>query len=237
MLSILKNNQRKFDEENRGMARRKYYSPATYGDYQVTTPIINQYIHGNCIDIGCGDMPYKDIIMDIVSRYDTLDIERHVPEVKFLCDVHNMNIISDNSYDSALCLEVLEHVMNPFQAVSEIYRILKKDGTLILTVPHLSRLHDEPYDYFRYTKYGLQSLLESVGFEILRIVPRGGLFSFIGHQCSTIFLCSLWHIPVLKNIAFIINKWLCVRPCYFFDKILDKSKIIALGYTCVAEKS
>ena len=96
-------------------------------------------------------------------------------------------------------------------------------------------MHDIPHDYFRYTKYGLESLLNQNGFKVLEILPRGGLFSFLGHQFSNIFLSLFWHIPIIKNIVFFINKWFCVKLSYFLDKHIDKNKLFALGYTVVAE--
>ena len=236
MGKLLKRNRQKVNEELRSVEQRKFFSPANYNDYQLTVSAIAAYAHGRLIDIGCGDMAYKDVILDKVTQYDTFDVERRVAEVKFLGDIHNMDTISDSDYDCVLCLEVLEHVRNPFQAVAEVHRILKMGGTLILSVPHLSRLHEEPNDFFRYTKYGLQSLLDDAGFEVLQITPRGGIFSFLGHQLSTIFVCSFWHIPMIKRIVFFVNKWLCVKSCYLLDEVFDRRKIFALGYTCVGQK-
>lgn len=236
MKKLLRKNRLKFNQELRTAEERKYFSPATYSTYQVTTPIILRYAYGKLIDIGCGDMPYKDLLVDKVNQYDTLDIERRAPGVKFVSDIHNINIINDNSYDSAICLEVLEYVRNPFQALAEVKRILKKNGILILSAPHLSRLHEEPNDFFRYTKYGLQSLLEETGFEVLEIIPRAGLFSFLGHQLSTALICLFWHIPIIKHLVFFINKWFCIKPCYLLDRVFDQRKTFALGYTCVARK-
>jgi len=233
---LLKRNRKRLNEEIRGHERRRFFSPAIYSADQLITSAILTHARGRIIDIGCGDMPYKDIIQRKATRYDTLDVERRAPGVKYISDIHDMSVIHDGSYDTVVCFSVLEHVQNPFQAVSEICRILKKGGTLILSVPHLSRLHEEPNDFFRYTKYGLHALLESVGFEVLEIVPTGGLFSFLGHQFSTVFVCSLWHIPVIKRIVFSINKWLCVKPCYWLDRAFDRRKFFALGYLCVAVK-
>lgn len=233
---LLKRNRLRVNKELRNAKQRRFFSPATYGDYQVKVPAILAYACGKLIDIGCGDMPYKELILNKVTQYDTFDIERRVAEVNFVGDIQNMDMISNNSYDSAVCFEVLEHVQNPFQAIAEINRILKKGGMLILSVPHLARLHEEPNDFFRYTKYGLRSLLENAGFEVLEITLQGGIFSFLGHQFSTIFVCLFWHIPIIKKIVFFINKWFCVKPCYLLDKVFDKEKIFALGYICVAQK-
>jgi hypothetical protein len=104
-------------------------------------------------------------------------------------------------------------------------------------VPHLSRLHEEPHDYFRYTKYGLHTLLEKSGFDVLEMHAQGSLFSFLGHQFSTIFVCLFWHVPILKHVIFFMNKWLCVLPCSALDDVIDKKRLFALGYTCIARKA
>jgi SAM-dependent methyltransferase len=181
-------------------------------------------------------MPYKDLFPEQVTQYDTLDVERRVPDVKFTGNVLDMHMIFDRSYDSALCFDVLEHVPDPLKAMLEISRILKPGGTLMLSVPHLSRLHEEPNDFFRFTEFAIQYLLKKAGFTKIEIIPQGGLFSFLGHQWSTIFVCSFWHVPLLKNVVFHLNKWVCVRPCVFLDRILDRKKIFAMAYFAVAKK-
>lgn len=233
---LLKRNRQRIKEELKTVEQRRHFSPAGYSIYDVTRPAILEYTHGKVIDVGCGDMAYKDIILSRVSEYDTMDRIKRFPEVKFEGDVQDMHFIKDETYDTVISTSVLEHVRNPFRAVSEMRRILKKGGTLIISAPMLCRLHEEPYDFFRFTKYGFKSILEDSGFKVIKIMPEAGLFSFIGHQFSTVFVCAFWHIPVIKNIAFFINKWLCVMPCYLLDKIFDKDKSLAYGYTCVAEK-
>ncbi len=114
MKGILKRNRQKVNEELKSSEQRMFFSPAAYCVHQATVSNILRYAHGKLIDIGCGDMPYKDLILDKVSQYDTLDIEKRVAEVKFEGNIQNMDMISDASYDSALCLEVLEHVPNPY---------------------------------------------------------------------------------------------------------------------------
>jgi len=236
MKGLLEKNRIQLNKELPNMERRQFFSPVTHYAYQTTAPAILSYARGKLLDIGCGDMPYKDLIQSKVDEYDTFDTEKRAEGVTFIGDVQNMDMITDASYDSAICLEVLEHVKYPHKALSEICRILKPGGVLILSAPHLSRLHEQPNDFFRYTKYGLSSLLEEVNFDVVEITPRGGIFSFLGHQSSTGFVCLFWNIPVVKWLVFFLNKWLCVKVCYFLDKIFDKKKILASGYTCVAKK-
>ena len=173
--------------------------------------------------------PMRTSTTDSTSRDEVLTL-------KYMGDVQNLHMIATESYDTALCLELLEHVPDPSRALSEISRVLKRGGWLILSVPHLSRLHEEPNDFYRYTKYGLQFLLERAGFHALEIAPRAGVVSFTGHQVSTVLLGLSWHVPVVKRLVFVLNKWLWVRLCLWFDRVLDRRGLLAQGYVSVAQK-
>lgn len=216
---------------------RFYFSPSTYSRYQEAHRCITRHVLGKVLDIGCGDMAFRKFVMAYAEEYDGLDIERRTPGVKYLGDVDDMHMIATESYDAVLCLEVLEHVPDPSRGASEIYRVLRRGGKLIVSVPHLARLHEEPRDFYRYTKYGLQFLLEKAGFKVLEVVPRAGLFSFLGHQVSTLLIGLSWHIPLVKWVVFMANKWLCVKPCLWLDRALEKKKMLAIGYVAVAEKT
>lgn len=211
------------------------FSPATYGAYQVTKPALDQYARGILLDIGCGNMPFRSLIIPVAKQYDTLDIEERTSGVTYVGDIQNMIMIPDKKYDSAVCFEVLEHVANPFTAVKEINRILKTNGYLIFSVPHLSRIHEKPNDYYRYTKYGIKHLFEQAGFELIQLDTRGGLFSFLGHQFSSFFVCAFWKVPVLKEVIFFLNAVLFSRTCFFIDNLIG-SELMPLGYTGVVKK-
>jgi SAM-dependent methyltransferase len=235
MKNILKKNRMRLNQEL-GIQQRQYFSPALYGLNRAITPAINQYAKGKLLDIGCGDMPYKDLISQRVDQYEALDFKERAAGVNYIGSVEKMDMIQDGTYDSAVCFEVLEHVPNPFEGVKEINRILKKDGILILSVPHLSRLHEQPHDYFRYTSYGITSLMNSGNFNILELKTTGGFFSFLGHQTSTAVVGLFWGVPVLKWVLFFLNKWLCVFPCYFLDRLFFKNSLLPLGHVCVVRK-
>lgn len=68
--------------------------------------------------------------------------------------------IDSCSIDGVICTQVLEHVANPESLISEIERVLKPGGKLILTVPFLWQQHEKPYDFTRFTSFGLRRLLE-----------------------------------------------------------------------------
>lgn len=236
MKEILRRNRTRINEELSSYEQRKFFSSSAFALVTSVESSIMSHLFGNFIDIGCGDMPYRSLVSKKVTQYDSLDIEKRAPGVKYLADVQDMRMIGDDIYDSALCLEVLEHVRNPFEAVSEMHRILKRGGKVIVSVPHISRLHEEPHDYFRFTRYGIQNIFEKSGFKVISIEPCGGIFCFLAHQVSTVLLCMVWHVPILKRIAYCLNKWLIVKGAYFLDTVFDRGKVFAMGYVCVAEK-
>lgn len=219
-----------------GLPHKQYLSPAALSQFRVTLPLLLAHARGRLIDLGCGDMPFRANVAGQVSAYDSLDLFPRRVDVTFIGDIQHMSMIGDGVYDTGLCIEVLEHVPDPFQAAREIYRILAPGGRLIVSVPHLSRLHDEPHDYYRYTRHGLRRLLEQAGFAVPVIQKRGGFFSFVGHQVSTLVLGLAWSVPVLRQVVWWANRWLVAQPCAWLDARLDAPGLFALGYTAVAVK-
>jgi len=216
--------------------RKQYFSPAAYGQYAVTLPMLLQVAHGKLIDLGCGNMPFRSYVSGQVTAYDSLDLFPRRPDVTFIGDIQSMPMVPSDKYDTALCLEVLEHVPDPCAATREIARVVKAGGKLVVSVPHLSRLHDEPHDYYRYTRHGLRHLLEQAGFEVTALVKRGGLLSFLGHQTSTTWLGLTWRVPLLRGVAWSINEWGVTRPVWWLDQRLDRTGLFAMGYSAICQK-
>ena len=206
------------------------------GLYAGIIPLLKTYASGKVLDAGCGTMPFYGYLKPFIEEYHSLDIQKRVPEVEFVSDLENMQSVIYEDFDVVLCTEVLEHTPHPQIVLCEIWRILKSHGKIILSVPYLSRLHEEPFDYYRFTEHGLRLLLKENGFSVLELNPTGSLFSFIGHQISTGIIGSLWHFPVIKYLAFFLNAVVCTLPCYLLDKLPFLSKKFPLGYVLVAEK-
>ncbi len=81
----------------------------------------------------------------------------------YIADIcqNNQDLINDNSFDFVLCTEVLEHTLNPFKAIDELYRVLKPGGLLFLSVPFNFRIHGPLPDCWRFTEHGLRALLSN----------------------------------------------------------------------------
>ncbi len=232
----MRRNRKKVNKELKSYRQRMFLSSASYSRDIILEKVLAKYAHGKLIDLGCGDMPFKELIQSKTIQYDTLDIDKTNSEIKFIADIQDMNMIDQSSYDCALALSVLEHVQNPFLAISEISRILKKSGILILSAPCIMHIHDSPKDFFRYTNYGILSLLNSASLNMIEIEPTGGFFSYVGHLISSILICLFWHIPIMKRFVYFINKYVIVKSFYLLDKVFDKEKVFAIGYVCVAKK-
>lgn len=146
-------------------------------------------LNGRLLDAGCGRVPYRRYFKKI-TEYIAMDSKQNssVDIIGSVCDMPFKN----KEFDSIICSEVLEHLSEPEKGVSEISRILKDSGLLYLTVPMCWRLHYEPDDYYRFTKYGLEYLLKKSGFEILTMERIGGFFSYVAVRLIDIFVLRIF---------------------------------------------
>lgn len=125
-------------------------------------------LSGRLLDVGCGSKPYQALFT--VDAYVGLDIDSEASRKRGIADHHydgNVFPFADASFDSILCNQVLEHVFNPNGFLEEIVRVLKPGGKLLLTVPFVWDEHEQPYDYARYSSFGLRALLEKQGLKIV----------------------------------------------------------------------
>jgi SAM-dependent methyltransferase len=136
--------------------------------------------HGALLDIGCGNKPYEKMFNDKITSYTGCDvIQSSEQRVDIICPATLISV-ADASYDTVLCTQVIEHVADHHALLSEVYRVLRPDGMLILSGPMYWHLHEEPHDYFRFTQYGLYWLLEQKGFKKIEIKPNGGKWALCG---------------------------------------------------------
>jgi SAM-dependent methyltransferase len=132
---------------------------------------------GAVLDVGCGEQPYRSLLKRAGS-YQGLDIaeadERFGygrPDTLYVTGYPWP--IPDRSIDLALCTEVLEHVLEPAELLTEVERCLRPGGRLLMTVPFAARWHFVPFDYWRFTPSAITHLLREAGFVNVRIYSRG----------------------------------------------------------------
>jgi len=197
---------------------------------------VESYLSGSLIDIGCGSKPYKDMLAPFVDKHVGVDHEATFHD-KSNIDLFGTayEIPADNkSFDSAICTAVLEHLEEPEQALRECHRVLKPGGAAIYSVPFIWHLHEEPRDYYRYSKYGLKYLFEKTGFEVLEITPLSGFWVTFGQLCVyNLYRFNrgpLRYIPVIPALGLVIQ-----GISYILDRI-DKSEQWTWMYMVVVRK-
>jgi SAM-dependent methyltransferase len=134
---------------------------------------------GRLLDVGCGMKPYESLLTQRGSRYYGTDWP--VSMEGSYGDLTRADFFSDSmvlpfregTFDTVISTQMLEHVRHPEIVIPEMARVLKPDGILILSAPMTWPLHEEPFDYYRYTLHGLRHLLKEADFEILDEIRRG----------------------------------------------------------------
>ena len=214
---------------------REYFllSPAGKTLLNGLLPLVEEYCRGRVLDAGAGRGAYREILKNTSQEYVGIDVSSS-EATSVVGDIQTLPL-SDESFDTIFCSQVLEHVPQPWLALAEFQRVLRPGGNLILTVPHISWLHNEPHDYYRYTNHGLEFLLKQSGFDIKSITPAGGLLSLLGHVPSTILVNLTFGVPLIHPLVRCINKY-WVYLLSFLATYTERKKLFALNYVSASIK-
>jgi SAM-dependent methyltransferase len=135
------------------------------------------HCRGRLLDLGCGKVPFYGLYRQYVSETICVDWSNSLHGTNHLdaeCDLTKDLPFAEASFDSILLSDVLEHIPTPERLWREMARILKPGGKVLLNVPFCYRMHEEPYDYYRYTKYALERFARETGFDTILIKEIGG---------------------------------------------------------------
>jgi SAM-dependent methyltransferase len=202
---------------------------------------IEKYAKGNFLDMGCGNKPYESFYKPLTSSQigcDIIQSDKH--KVDVVCPVTELSF-PEKEFDTVFCTQVLEHVFEHNKMMNEIFRVLKPGGTIILTVPFAWELHEEPYDFFRYTKHALKALFEETGFVIDYIKPNGGKWAAIYQLRNNMMYDSFKKHKTLSNKLkkILFNELRLTQLRNHFAIWMDKKfrdEVFTLNYIVVAHK-
>lgn len=125
-------------------------------------------IKGRVLDVGCGTKPYQQFFK--VDQYVGMEIDASRDRLGERVDVYYSGDrfpFEDASFDGLVSFQVLEHVPDPSFSMREMHRVLKPGGLAFITVPFAWEEHESPYDFTRFSSFGIQSRLKKSGFEIV----------------------------------------------------------------------
>lgn len=219
-----------------------YYYPLAQ-KRTLITEISKEHFHGKLIDIGCGEMPYKGLVMDNsrVTEYIGVDIQNETyqqfvkPDVFW--DGRHIPLANDTT-DCAMLIEVLEHVPKPDLVLMEINRVMKRGGVCLITIPFLWTLHDVPNDEYRYTPFALRRLAEQSNFEVLKMESFGGwhasMATMIALYCRRGLTRHRFQ-SILSKILFPVVRYLMKKDLHFPKGRFYEGQMIT-GIWCLLKK-
>lgn len=198
------------------------------------------------LDAGAGEGPYRERFGH--ARYVALDDRRGDGTWDYggLDAVGNLLRMpfKDGSFGAVLCTETLEHLTDPEAFLRETARVLRPGGRLYLTAPLQFREHQEPHDYFRYTRHGVRLLLDRAGLAAESVEPEGGYFAFLGDKIQPAHRhlfrkdrALVWKVLflILQPFSMLFFTVLAPAACIVLDP-LDRERRHTTGFLVTAVK-
>jgi ubiquinone/menaquinone biosynthesis C-methylase UbiE len=151
------------------------------------------------LDAGAGEQPYKKYCQHLhyvaqdFAQYNPHDLAEGLQMKEW--EYGTLDIVSDvtaipeanGSFDAILCTEVIEHIVNPIEAIKEFRRLLKPGGQLILTAPFCSMTHFAPYHFYSgYNRFFYEEVLAAQGFEQVQLVENGNYFEYLAQELKRV---------------------------------------------------
>jgi len=146
-----------------------------------------------------------------------------------VCDLH---MFEDNGFSAIFVMEVLEHVNKPWVAVTELHRVLKPGAKLVISTPFIVPIHEAPYDFYRFTRHGLEFLLSE--FENVEVRERNSYPESILTLIARSIATKDGRDNKIGAVVFIY--FLVQYPVFWLFSKLQKNPRATTGYFTTAYK-
>jgi len=148
---------------------------------------------GIILDVGAGRGDFEALLAG--HDYLTLDIYPY-PETDIVCDLTVINPFRPNSFDAILLINVLEHVFETQRFITSLTHALKPSGKLIVAIPFMVKMHQEPLDFVRYTHYALDEIAVQHQLKVAQLEGYYDPMFFLGEGIGNI---KFAYLPIIQG--------------------------------------
>jgi len=196
-------------------------------------------LSGRLLDFGSGRKPWRSLFK--VDEYIGVDIaesghDHHDSRIDVYYDGRIIPFES-NSFDSIFASDVFEHLFNLDEILDELYRVLKPEGQMLVTIPFAWNEHEAPYDFARYTSFGIRAIMERHGFEITRLHKTTSGFETVCQLFNTYIIENIFpKNKALRTLLMIVITGPLTLLAVLLNYILPDNKSWYLGMVLLAKK-
>ena len=164
---------------------------------------------GKWLDVGCGLRPYEPYFPTGLYVGVDIEVSGRIPAMKAPDYYYDGRLLPfpDDSFEGVISTQVLEHVRDPLGLLAEMYRVIKPQGSLIISLPFVWQEHEEPYDFFRFTRFGITELLEQAGFKVDSMITDAGAIETLAMVLTTYITHNI--VPPIRGFGSIIALVVC----------------------------
>jgi len=199
---------------------------------------LQKFAKGKLLDLGCGSAPLYLAYRKLVTEITCVDWANTAHGNTYLdveCDLNGRLPFPDHAFDTIVLSDVLEHVADPENLWTEMSRVLRHGGSILMNTPFCYCIHERPHDYYRYTEFALRRFVQLARLELISLEAAGGspevLADFLAKHCQA--------VPVLGRPLAIFIQWCAARFVATAPGRMVSRKTspgYPLGYCLVAQK-
>jgi len=184
---------------------------------------------GTVLDIGGRIQPYRTLLPE--TRYLAIDL-RLTPLVNVVANAERIPFLSQG-FDLVLCTQMLEYAPDPGLVLSEIHRVLKPGGRLLLSVPSVFP-QDADEDRWRFLPAGIRQLLSA--FSEVEIVPEGGSIAGFFRTINVCLHMFAKYSAIRTVLSYTVVPALNLMGLGLEEIARSRNEAFAVNYSAMAQK-